>query len=424
VLTGATVRLMVGSLSDSSRTDQNGVYRFTMVPPGTGYRLRATAPRHAPAEMEGLAVVSDETLRVDVALRPSRPTRGGSISGVVRQTGGAPVRGARVEVLTGGSDGRVTTDRRGRYRLTGLSAGVYTLSVTSGTLATQIVDSVSVRPNHATQIHVELPHPDETEPGAMFGVVRNHEGEPLAGAVLRATDGAAVAEAVADEGGHYMLEGLAVGVYSVTARSQGYVDSSWENIHVLGGHSVRVDFALHRSEVAPTVGSITGTVTDVQAHAIFGALVVVTQGATSRQATTGDHGSYRLPELLPGDYTLSIAKEGYTSATVQGSVTAGHATTLNVHLALLEVPTHGRIIGSVMSAGHAVAGARVELNNGRHTLTGVHGTFELEEVPAGEYTVTISKDGYDAITRTVTVLPDMATHLEVILVPTEGHHHE
>ena len=64
-----------------------------------------------------------------------------------------------------------------------------------------------------------------------------------------------------------------------------------------------------------------------------------------------------------------------------------------------------------------LAGATVELlGTGLITTTGADGSFEIHEVPPGEYTVRVSATGY-AATDKARVVAAPTTHLEIALVP-------
>jgi len=413
VLAGASVRLSLGGLSDSARTDAEGVYRFTSVPAASGYSLRATARKQTPAEMAGLSVTAGQNLHVDFALSPAGRARGGAILGVVRGPDGRAVRGARVEVLVGATDARTTTDRQGRFRLKELTPGAYSLSVTSPSLAAEVLDSVAVSRDRTAQVRVDLEEPDGAAPGAIFGVVRDQDGHALPGAIIEVVSGPTDVETSAGVEGRYELSGLAAGTYAVRASAAGYWGNTWDGILVTAGHSVRVDFALRRANDG-AFGAILGTVTDGEGHALRGAVVEVVDGPTHRRAETGEDGRYHLPELSAGAYLVRAAKDGYESLTHDASVTAGGTTTLNFTLARRTI---GRIIGHVNSAaGEALSGVTVRIVEGPQALTGPLGGYEIENVPAGEYTLRASKDGFrTAVKEHVVVHAGEATVVDWVL---------
>jgi hypothetical protein len=69
-------------------------------------------------------------------------------------------------------------------------------------------------------------------------------------------------------------------------------------------------------------GTITGTVTDPNSAVVPGASVTVknTETSIAATATTNDQGSYTVPLLLPGTYTVSATASGFKTTTVQNVV--------------------------------------------------------------------------------------------------------
>ena len=67
-------------------------------------------------------------------------------------------------------------------------------------------------------------------------------------------------------------------------------------------------------------GTILGTVTDSSGAAVSGATVTVKNIETGllRTATTGDDGSYSVPELPIGNYSVTVEKSGFKSGVVSG----------------------------------------------------------------------------------------------------------
>lgn len=83
-----------------------------------------------------------------------------------------------------------------------------------------------------------------------------------------------------------------------------------------------------------TSGDIAGTVTDPSGAAVPGATVTITSKATGAVQTTvtNSGGSYRIPLLKPGEYTLTVAAKGFQQTT--SSVTIAVGTTLPVDVKL------------------------------------------------------------------------------------------
>ncbi len=82
-------------------------------------------------------------------------------------------------------------------------------------------------------------------------------------------------------------------------------------------------------------GSLVGNVKDASEAAVSGATVTITSAETnqSRQTTSNESGSYNLPTVPAGTYTVKISKEGFASVTQQDVVvTINNITRVDVSL--------------------------------------------------------------------------------------------
>lgn len=422
LLPGTQVRLRLGNLTAVTRADADGIYSFSPVPGASGYALRASLPRYVTAELGPFTVAGGEVLRVDFALVRAGRQPQGSITGTVRSASGAPVGGALVEVLSGPSDSRATTNRSGKFRLRGLQPGSYALSVSARTTGAAVLEGISVGARTA-DVAVQLDEPDEAQPGTLFGTVKDDAGHALPGATVEIVSGPSTGSAVTGDGGRYEIGSLAAGTYTLRASAEGYWGNTWDQVLLAAGHEVRVDFALHRQEEPPRFGSIAGQVTDGEGQPLAGAHVVVLEGPRFRSVETNEEGRYTLPELLPGGYLIQASKDGYVPRSEDGTVTAGATLTLNFQL-LRADPLPGRLRGRVTNAeGAGVAGATVQILEGPSTTTNAEGNYELNGLAPGERSVRVSKDGYQTVTRTgVVIHAGEPTVLDVRLerVPTTG----
>jgi hypothetical protein len=83
-------------------------------------------------------------------------------------------------------------------------------------------------------------------------------------------------------------------------------------------------------------GDIVGAVTDPSGAAVAGATVTVTSKATdaTQTATTSSDGSFRVPLLKPGDYTVVVSAAGFEKASLPATVALGVLTRADVRLTL------------------------------------------------------------------------------------------
>ena len=84
-----------------------------------------------------------------------------------------------------------------------------------------------------------------------------------------------------------------------------------------------------------SAGSIAGTVTDPQSAVVPGATITVKNNATAQEftATTADNGTFNVPALASGTYTVTIAAPGFKTAVVpEVKVDVGTPSSVNIAL--------------------------------------------------------------------------------------------
>jgi hypothetical protein len=99
-------------------------------------------------------------------------------------------------------------------------------------------------------------------------------------------------------------------------------------------------------------GGITGAVTDPSGGVIVGATVTLNSAATGESlvATTGSNGIYNFSLLKPGDYSLTVTKQGFQTASSTVTILLGQVTTSNVSLPIgntattVEVTSQGPLL--------------------------------------------------------------------------------
>ncbi len=91
------------------------------------------------------------------------------------------------------------------------------------------------------------------------------------------------------------------------------------------------------SAMGQSAGTLTGQVTDVQGAVIPGAAIKVLEPTTSTSfgTVTNEVGRYNIPNIPPGDYDVTVTKQGFTTAKLSKQhVDVGDVLTLNVPLAV------------------------------------------------------------------------------------------
>jgi hypothetical protein len=147
----------------------------------------------------------------------------------------------------------------------------------------------------------------------------------------------------------------------------------------------------------PTTGPIAGRVTDATGSPVPDATVTVGE----RRATTGEDGTFTIPEVALGDATVTIERSGFEPATQAVAVTAGAGARVDVVLARVKLPS--QIKGLVRDFGGKGLAATIAIAPIGATITaGADGSFVVD-VPPGTYRVTVSLAGYRTQDKTVVV---------------------
>jgi len=98
---------------------------------------------------------------------------------------------------------------------------------------------------------------------------------------------------------------------------------------------------------AQASGSLVGTVNDPAGAVVAGAEVVVRSSATgeARSVTTNEEGRFRIDNLAPGSYRVSVRGRGFKTAERSLAVEAGRASTLEIKLEI-EAPREEVKVGT------------------------------------------------------------------------------
>lgn len=153
-------------------------------------------------------------------------------------------------------------------------------------------------------------------------------------------------------------------------------------------------------------GAISGKVVDPSGAAVANARISVKNAATGQasEGQTDSTGNYRISDLAPGDYEISVSADGFNTAESKATVTAGESQTVNVTLtAALSLQDLG--ISSAQTAGNPKEQAR--LNKRSHMLK-VH--QELGLITLGPLVATVATGFFAGGKPTVTSSTDRDLH--------------
>jgi protocatechuate 3,4-dioxygenase beta subunit len=399
-----------------TRTAANGAFKTPEAPDGPR-TITVVAPGFVPSTRVQIEPRAEE--RIVLA-------RGGTVRGLVTDAAGKPSAGAIV--LCEGLG--IETDAAGGFRLAGIPPGVHSVVALRGEDLAARRDDVRIRKNEEVEIPLRL-----AKASAVTGlVVEEGTRRPLSGVRISINEAgrfligrsAAARRGRTDAKGRYRVGALSSRPYSVTASRDGYLPTTLPGVAAspAGGTG---NIALRRA------ASVAGRVSDEKGQPVAGAHVRILRAGGMRAmirrlgaggnprallggpaAVTGPDGSFRLKNLTPAhNLEIEATRGGYAPARQAGVTLKPGDAVKNVALQLRKgLEAHGRVLDS---QGNPVAGAEIRaivrepgpgggvraqmrfmgLDRDRpDAQTGPDGTFALRGMEEGQYTVSVSRDGF------------------------------
>lgn len=208
------------------------------------------------------------------------------------------------------------------------------------------------------------------------------------------------------------------GTYVLTFAKEGY-----------GTQTVVVDLAAGESRgdvravMTGGVGTVSGRVVDTDGRGIGGVTVTAggtSAGITATTLTAGDVGAFTLTGVQgTGTVTLTFSREGYAPASVPVILDGEPPDDVRVTLST----ALGSVQGRVLEDGSGVAGYRVEATDGTtvysttSTATGSsgRGSYVLDGLPSGTYTLSVVVDGVAVTSAQVQVRQGVASDRDLPL---------
>jgi len=274
-------------------------------------------------------------------------------------------------------------------------------------------------------------------PSIRGSVLDSADSSGLSGATVEAREGAppggaVVATAQAAASGEYILWGLPAGEYTLVASKGGYADNQRSSTVVAGvtttGQNVQLTGIASQGAGGRVVSMPGGAGLD-------GVYVGLHEGASTEWSWpwedryTSGGGTYEFVGLAPGEYWVNAVESSYFSDMASFTVTAGSKTIVpDLHLVPYEAQG---LSGTVTSAldGTPVAGATVELHKGsdapaaelsRVTTTAADGSYAIDGVYVGDYTLQVTRTGYiEGMRNTTVTKATIASGQDVEIAPAD-----
>lgn len=399
---------------------EDGGFRCEGREPGT-YTL--AVHEEGVGQAEGRVVLDDTDVTVDLYLEPELV-----ISGRVVTAGGEPVAGRVVRVQPRGhgffdspSD---DTGADGSFTIRGVSEGTYELLVGSSSDPMSFLsphrhpEPIVVQDGFSvTDVEIRLKHTTVLR-GGLYGLPDDQLARALVGAEEVGAEGfPRTLGGVVASGGRYEIPGIGPGTWTVVAVGPERDAQARREIEILPGE---VDPVLDLTFVRGV--TLAGRILlDGDPWSGAGVAMLTAVGTTS----TDLGGRFELPGIPPGRQEILLAggspKEGMTVVTQECDVEEGREV-------LIDVAT-GVVRGVVTSLEMPLASASVALSPvipslpdsfpliPRLATTASDGSFVIERVPVGAYTISFDQPGYAPVNRELHVTSGEVELSPVILEP-------
>ena len=366
----------------------------------------------------------------------------GEVRGQVRGTDRRPIANATVELSTSAKSSRgdrVVTNERGEYALKALQ-GRYELRVLrQGYQAYS--RPVDLQPRDSVRADVELKTSSATGSGSGSGAKGEGRDGSLRGRVTDNQTNKGIADAkvsiegisdTTDTTGHYQILNLEPGRHQVSISRTGY-EGETGIVEVRAGSVTNRDFDLHTKSGSGSIaprreGQLRGRVTDDRTDKGIPNVRVSVGGSSD---TTDGGGNYQITSLQAGRHQVSISRTGYEGKTETVDVRAGSTTNRNFELRTksgsggVAPRREGQLRGRVTDdrTGKPISGARVSVQ-GRTDTTDHAGNYLISAVPAGRYSVTVTRSGYTGESASVEVKAGGSTTRNVELRSVASHNRD
>jgi len=257
--------------------------------------------------------------------------------------------------------------------------------------------------------------------GMVYGAIRAAETlQPISNATIEISGNSLSGEihlpaVLSSTDGSYIVKGVPIGEYDIEVNAFGYERSN-KSIWIITVDDINwSDF-----ELKYTYGIISGFILGETLLPIPEAEVFVYVNSVRHSVLTDIGGAYEIPNIPAGNYTVGASQEGYYEGFFSNVIVINGERTQNVNITLVSMP--GRLFGTVTSGAILVYGATVEIiGTGLSASTGSQGSYSIEDVPTGTYTVITTAPGYEINSTYGVIIERGESHeLNIVLIAKPG----
>ncbi len=164
-------------------------------------------------------------------------------------------------------------------------------------------------------------------------------------------------------------------------------------------------------------GTVFGSVVDEGDYLLKDVMVSIVGTNYSDSTTTDEYGYYEFSGLAAGDYTLTYAKNGYTTQSQDISLDEGE--NRHIETVMMVSAQKGKIYGYVVNIrGEPIESVNLKLRNVKtkvvkSTASDADGFYEFADIDAGTYVIFAKRKGYKNTQKPVTLAEGEDEEIEI-----------
>lgn len=395
-IAGAAVSVKGTNLTAISGSD--GSYRISNIPAGP-QTVDAARSTFNP-DQAVVNIIGDQTITEDFFLTPTV----GTVSGIVRNAAtnqpipGATVMAAGISATSGGN---------GSFTLSNIPAGVQTVSATAAGFNPASASVTVIAGANVTQDIAMTPLL-----GTITGTITNADnGDPIAGAAITVVETGLSTTSGSD--GSFIVVNVPAGVQTLNVTASGFIAAQAAGVNVVGNGTVSQNVAL-----SPETGTVRGRITNASTNQPIANAEVELLPFPLTFANSDAAGNYTMTGVPTGQRVVLASAPGYYAKIALVNVVANQTSTQDFAL----TPQLGSVLGKVFDKlNSTVVGATVTVaGTNISSTTGGDGDYQLDNVPVGTRTLSVSAQGLSSAQVTVIVVANENTYKDIYLETPTG----
>ncbi len=375
-----------GSLVTTLLSNENG--EFTVGLPSGSYKVVANKAGYLSDSSNISLTVGENLQNFDFTLNENFAVIAGNVS-----ANGVGLNDVLVNLIspTGGKSKYTLSD--GTFLVNKLVGATYQISFSKIGYSDTTITDYEIWDGESKTLNISL----DILSGKISGKVLTSNGSPINEATVKAVlaDGSEY-NSSSNENGEYVIPSLKSGNYIVSASKTNYRTAMEVSVTISPSS---LDAVADVNDLKENVAILSGTTKDSgTSESLSGASIQLIGANDSYSATSNNLGEYQIPNIAPGDYTLSGTLENYSTNTSSISILESTST---ISKDIVLVKNSGSIAGRVTDQFNAALtiSANVVASSKTNTYTvqsGNDGLFDFTEVPPDTYSVKtdIYADGY------------------------------